>query len=214
MKKGIIWIASYPKSGNTFVRLFLSHYMFSNNLNLEFNNLQKIPKFESQQTFQNIFKEKLINNNFIYYRHSLEAQERLIKTLPQENLFFKTHHFFGSLNGFDFTNQNNTLAYIYLVRDPREVAVSYAHHSNISIDEQLDMFLADNEINRKGFETKVNWMLSYKSWKTFQSVPNLFIKYEDLIKNPINNFSSIVYFLSSYMNLTFDLDKIKKRLNL
>ena len=213
MNKGIVWLASYPKSGNTYLRIFLSHYLFSNNDKIDFNNLEKIPKFESRDTFSKVID---FNNsqNFIYYKHCIEVQEKLIKKLKQNDLLFKTHHFYGNLNGYNFTNIKNTKAFVYLVRDPREIVVSYASHSDISIKAQLKMFLLNNEINRDGYETKVNWSLSYKSWRSFKGVPSIFVKFEDLIDDPINSFSSIVFFLSNFIDIKFDPERIKNIVSL
>ena len=214
MKKGIIWLASYPKCGNTFVRIFLSHYLFCNKKKLDFNLLKKIPKFEHKETFSKALHNLELKTNFIYYKYCLEVQRNLINKFSQKELIFKTHHFYGKINGYDFTNEQNTLVFIYLIRDPREVAVSYASHSGISMDEQIEMFTGENKINRVGYETKVNWMLSYKSWKSFKGVPSLFIKYEDLISDPINTFSSIIYLLSRNTNIDYDQKKIEDILEL
>ena len=214
MKKGIIWLSSYPKCGNTYVRIFLSHYIYSEKEELEFKLLNKIPKFEHKETFSKALHNIDLNRNFIYYKHCIDVQQKLINRFHQKDLIYKTHHFFGKINGYDFTNEQNTLMFIYLIRDPREVAVSYASHSGISIEEQIEMFIGEDKINRVGYETKVNWMLSYKSWKSFKSVPSIFIKYEDLINDPINFFSSIVYLLSRYTDIDYDLDKIKKVLQI
>ena len=214
MKKGIIWLASYPKCGNTYVRIFLSHYIYSEKDELDFSLLNKIPKFEHKETFSKAFPNIDLNTNFVYYKHCIEVQQKLISKFNQKDLIYKTHHFFGKINGYEFTNEQNTLMFIYLIRDPREVAVSYASHSGISIEEQIEMFIGKDKINRVGYETKVNWMLSYQTWKSFNSVPSIFIKYEDLINDPINFFSSIVYLLSRYTDIDYDLNKIKKVLKI
>ena len=143
MKK-IIWIASYPKSGNTYVRAFLSHYLFSKNSNPDFNLLKKIPKFEKKETFANILNKKLSEDDLNFIEHSLYIQKKLIKKFDQKKLIFKTHHFFGEFNNHIFTDVNHTLLFIYIVRDPREVLVSYASHNNESVDELLDLFVSNN----------------------------------------------------------------------
>ena len=47
----IIWIASYPKSGNTWVRSFLSAYYFSSDGNFKFDLLKNIKQFPSKEFF-------------------------------------------------------------------------------------------------------------------------------------------------------------------
>jgi len=212
MNKKIIWLASYPKCGNTYIRAFLSHYIYDHSDYFSFNNLKKIKRFESKNTFTSVKKFISNNNNYIVY--SLEVQRELIKKLPQEQLIFKTHHFFGSINEFEFTNEQNTLLFIYLVRDPREVLISYSKHSGIGIDEMLSILTHDKQINRSGYETLVNWGQNYRSWKSFKSVPSYFIKFEDLVQNPYEIFESIILFLSRYTNIVFDKNKINKIIEL
>ena len=93
MKKGIIWLASYPKCGNTFVRIFLSHYLFCDKKKLDFNLLKKIPKFEHKETFSKVIHSLELNTNFTYYKYCLEVQRNLISKFSQKDLIFKTHHF-------------------------------------------------------------------------------------------------------------------------
>ena len=69
MKKGIIWLSSYPKCGNTYVRIFLSHYIYSEKDELDFSLLNKIPKFEHKETFSKAFPNIDLNTNFVYYKH-------------------------------------------------------------------------------------------------------------------------------------------------
>ena len=108
MKK-IIWIASYPKSGNTYVRAFLAHYLYSKNIETDFNLLNSIPKFERKETFEKILNKKIFNENFDFLKYSQEVQSKLIKNFQQKELIYKTHYFYGSLNNYTFTSKKNTL---------------------------------------------------------------------------------------------------------
>ena len=213
MKK-IVWIASYPKSGNTYVRTFLTHYLYSNHKNLDFNLIKKIPKFESKKIFEKILEKNMIQNNFDFIKYSLKVQEQLIKQCDQSNLIFKTHYFFGNIENHLFTNTKNTLLFIYLVRDPREVLISYANHNNTSIDEQIKDFLPKNLMHSLGSEIIINWALHYKSWKSFKSVPSIFIRFEDLINFPIKNFQKLISFLSNYIDIKFDETILKQTIEL
>ena len=209
MKK-IIWIASYPKCGNTYLRCFLSHYIFNSNSEFSFDFLGKIPKFETRETFKRVLNEKIFSKNFKYYEHFLEVQKKLIKKFEQKDLIFKTHNFYGELNSFPFTNKDTTLFYIYIIRDPREVLISYAKHNSMNIDQALEFFLKDQTIRVLKMETLVNWSLHYKSWKSFQSVPNIVIKFEDMVYEPIEIFKKIINLFSKYTEITLNNDLLKK----
>ncbi len=213
MKK-IIWIASYPKSGNTYVRSFLSHYIFEKNSCLNFEILKKIPKFEQNKIFKKIIDKNLLEDDLSYIKYSLKVQESLIENCNQDELIFKTHHFFGELNNHTFTNKENTLFFIYLIRDPREVIVSFANHNSMTIEEQLISFISEDKLRKKDMEVIVNWGLHYRSWKSFKSVPSLFIKYEDLVLDPQKYFKKILVFMSKYIDIKIDEEKLNKTLDI
>ena len=214
MKKGIIWIASYPKSGNTLLRLFLSHYLHGDGKELNFDLLKNVPKFETKKVFSSVLHNVSLGENFNYIKHCLDVQKKLIQKLPQEKLIFKTHHFFGHINGHYFTNKENTLGFIYLIRDPREIAVSYANHTKSSINDIIEILTQKSKITPVEWETKLNWELQYKSWKAFESVPSLFIKYEDLVSNQSEVLSFIVKFFVNLTGTTYDSQKIKETIEL
>ena len=204
MMKKIIWISSYPKSGNTYVRCFLSHYLYNSSSDFSFESLDKIPKFESKQIFNKVMDPSIYSGKLNYYKYFLEIQKRLIKNYNQKELIFKTHHFFGEINNFQFTAKETTLFFIYIVRDPREVLVSYSNYKNKKIDEEFKTFLSDTLLQNSGMETIINWGAHYRSWKSFKSVPSIFIKYEDLVTNPIKHYMKLLNFLSDFIDIKID----------
>ena len=147
MKK-IIWIASYPKSGNTYLRSLLSYYLYGSKGKFSFDLLRKITKFESIDLYKKVLPNKLLTKNFQYHKYFIDVQKLLIEKYTQKDLIFKTHHFFGDLNDFSFTNKETTLLFIYLVRDPREVLISYARYNNRTIEHCIDEFVCP-EISKK-----------------------------------------------------------------
>tara|TARA_B100001250_G_scaffold379541_1_gene370299 strand:- start:1053 stop:1871 length:819 start_codon:yes stop_codon:yes gene_type:complete len=210
MLNKIIWLASYPKSGNTFLRLLLTNYLFNEeNLN-QFELIRKIPKFEKKELFENILKKKINSENFDYIKNSLFVQEELCKKFSPYELIFKTHHFYGSLDGNKFTSSQYTNFFIYIVRDPREVLVSYAHHSGITIKDCFEVFIDKSLGHKKIFETIIRWDYHYKSWRSFKNVPSIIIKYEDLIDNTEKVLSKVLKELAKILNFSINSQKIKK----
>ena len=210
MKK-IIWISSFPKSGNTYVRCFLAHYMFGNNKKFDFKLIENIRKFESKDVINEVVDSKnILTSEFSHYKHFIDLQKKLIKKFDQKELIYKTHHFFGEVNNHQFTNKETTLLFIYLIRDPREVLVSYANHSSMPIDELIDSFVEENSMLKFEMNALINWRLHYKSWKSFSSVPSMFVKFEDLIDRPYEIFEKLINFLSKYINIKFEEKKFKQ----
>ena len=126
----IFWLASYPKSGNTLLRSILGSYFFSQDGDFNFNNLYKISQFPTQNQFTKLGID--INNDEEVFKNFIKAQELL--NFENRNLkFFKTHSSLCKMHGCNFTNLSNSLAVIYIVRDPRNVVSSFAYHYSLNI---------------------------------------------------------------------------------
>ena len=133
----IIWLASYPKSGNTLLRSILASYLFSNDGNLKLDYIYKIRQFPSIDDFQklniDLSNEKEVFQNFI------EAQKIINK--DKKIKFIKTHSSLARINDCNFTDFNNSLGAIYVVRDPRNVVTSFAHHYNLSTGQAVSVMI-------------------------------------------------------------------------
>jgi len=181
----IIWLASYPKSGNTFLRSILGTYFFTQDGNFSFDQVYKIAQFPS------LFHFNSINIDINNIEQTLASYVKLQNNLNLKNKskkFFKTHSAFfdNKSNNSIFSNLENSLGAIYIVRDPRNVVTSYAHHYSITVDEAFnqisdkELFLKKTNLHPDVFIS--SWSLNYQSWKK-SNIPLLLIKYEDLIKN-------------------------------
>ena len=206
----IIWLASYPKSGNTLLRSILSSYFFSNDGEFKFENLDRIPQFPLINHLQPLRVD--INNEKEVFKNFIKAQE-LINQEKGKIKFFKTHSSNSRVYNSDFTNLENTLAVIYIVRDPRNIVYSLAHHYDYTIDQAIEtmlnekQFMSKTEKNSKIFVG--SWSFNYNSWKKFQKHQNfLLVKYEDLVKKKKSTLLKIFKFLQSF-GLNFQIDMIK-----
>ena len=110
----IIWLASYPKSGNTYLRAFLSAYYFSQDGKFEFNQIEHIKQFPDKQFFN-----QKIESAIEASKQWMPAQKRII--LDKKIRFFKTHSCLGDYKGNVFTSYETSLGAVYIVRDPRNV---------------------------------------------------------------------------------------------
>ena len=212
----IIWIASYPKSGNTWIRSFISSLLYSEDGINDFSKLKKIRQFPNRDLFKN-FASDLQDPKEIY--SNWENVQDFIN-LNDEIKFFKTHHLHCKIENFDFTNNSNSLGAIYIVRDPRTVLISLKNHfmlkdfneaKKVIVNENNWIGFNKNE-NNKNLLNKVptlvgSWRTNYLSWKN--KVQNyVLIKYEDLVENPYEEFFKIANYLENLMNCKFNKDKI------
>ena len=212
----IIWLASYPKSGNTWVRFFLKSYLSSSDKNLslesDINDNFYIKNFPSIKLLDEMKIDYLKLPNIV--KNWLPMQDFI--NLNNKTNFLKTHNAMCTINNYPFTNINNTLGAIYIVRDPRDVAVSYAHHNQISHKEIIENMISSQhgeypEVKGKSFHLTItgSWSDHYNSWKNYKGKKIIIIKYEDLISKTYETFSKIIKYLNSVNKIIFDEKKIK-----
>ena len=210
-----IWLASYPKSGNTLVRALLASYFFSKDGKFNFEIIKNIKQFPNSDLFEkigiDIKNEKEVIKNYIKVQESINQKNSI--------QFLKTHSYLFNIENNPFTDLNNTLGAIYIIRDPRNVVSSYAHHFSISIDEAANQLTnsihmgGDLKSNRASDRTKVylgSWSSNFHSWKSFKSTGKyLLIKYEDLINNKKEIFIKILEFIHRLQKINFKVDTLK-----
>ncbi len=214
----IIWLASYPKSGNTWVRSFLSALLYDDNGEANLSILKNIKQFPTRDQFNNIVKD-FQSINEVSKKWCI-AQNNI--NLDGKIKFFKTHHVNCNFDNNQFTNLNNTIGVIHIVRDPRNVITSIKNHfSSKNIYEAKDFLLNENnciglikEKNKKIKGNKIitlisSWKTNYTSWKDVSN-NYLLIKYENLISNPILEFNKITKYVEKICNLNFKRNKIEK----
>ena len=210
----IIWLASYPKSGNTWVRSIISSLLYSNDGNFNFELMLKVSQFPEKKYFKDFVNDF---SNFNEIKESwILAQDKI--NLDNQIKILKTHQGKYTVGKNSFTNDQNTLATIYIVRDPRTLISSISNHYTLPIDSVCD-FLTTPQIigNTKKWEDKETgmqcllgkWNDHYRSW-TRNKNNFLLIKYEDLIQNPENELEKIINFLKKYLDVKTNDNKNKK----
>ena len=208
----IVWIASYPKSGNTWVRSFLTAYYYCKDGVFDINNLIKIQDYPNKQFFKNEVKKGEI------HKHWEESQINIVN--QKKIKFLKTHNSLISAFGKNFTEPKYTLGVIYIIRDPRNVITSVKNHNDFkTYEEALNMMQNDNAVisdysylNNHAKTNIINsWRINYQSWLRNNYYRRILIKYEDMLKNPYQTFRDIVIFVNTICKFNDNFDE--KKLN-
>ena len=213
--KKIFFIASYMKSGNTWVRSIICSLLNDGVFHLR--DLNKIQLFSQKSSFSKLPNIKYNSNGNIDFNfisdNWLNAQKIIAEKSKESIIFFKTHNVRGIVNGKYFTDANVCSGFIYLIRDPRDIVISYSKHMKISIDKAIDILLYKNNYVTEVLnvnEAVCTWENHLNSWVNFKTVPRLIMKYEDMIQdnkktiNQIANFLNIILKnnkLTSYKNI-------------
>ena len=223
----IFWLASYPKSGNTWLRTIISQLLYKN-LNYEevLEESRKIRLYPSKIDFLDLDedfklpvypdeKKKLILDKTIINWEASQSKLNLDKKLR----ILKTHNMLCKLkiknDFYTFTNLENTLGVIHIVRDPRNIFTSLVNHFSFESDEKaLEFILNDNQTI--GIEENTipqllsSWNNHYNSWKRFPK-NNILIKYENLILDPKKEVLKLTQYLKQFFELSYsdiELDQI------
>ena len=208
----IVWLASYPKSGNTWLRSIISALVYSKDGLFNFELLKKIPQFPTQKYFKE-FTDDYTNIHEIK-KYWIAAQDKI--NLDNEIKFLKTHHINCKVDDYSFTNKQNTCATIYIVRDPRNLVNSISNHYDKTINEAKEFLITPKTLGasknihnlKNGHVVTLigNWAENYNFWK--QTNENfLLVKYENLLNNINFELEKIVLFLKKYTN--FDVNDKK-----
>lgn len=196
----LIWLASYPKSGNTWMRSFLHNLLRNPPSPVPLNELDSFCLGESAA---------------IWYRHRSPkpieelSQEELAQLRPlvhrdfttasPDSVFVKTHNFLGEWLGQPLHNMDVTAGAIYIVRNPLDVVLSMTHHFGETIDEAIAHLadetattaMAGNHVS----EIHSSWSTHVRSWTQHPNPQLLVLRYEDLLDKPRKYFKQVATFL-------------------
>lgn len=201
---GILWLASYPKSGNTWTRNFLH-----NLLNIlegqtdeghDINAMNEFTFWEISARFYEKFLEKPATEAT---RAEIAAVRPKVQEFIAESTdglaMVKTHHALVMDRGFPAINFAVSSGAVYIVRNPLDVAISLSHHISGTIDQAIEM------MNSKDVETGINersvyevygsWSQHVQSW-THKSHRTIYVmRYENMLAEPIRIFGGLAQHL-------------------
>ncbi len=198
--KGIVWIASYPKSGNTWTRAFLHNVIKITNGEAEGEqNINAMGEYSTWDISLGLFKEVLGKDPHEVDRAEIAAARPRVQEMIAEQTdglsFVKTHNALMMDRGVPTINSAVTSGAIYIVRNPLDVAISYSHHMGRSIDYAIE------HMERKSLETKMteksvyevygSWSEHVHSWTRKKNRAVYIMRYEDMIAQPNVTFGAL-----------------------
>jgi hypothetical protein len=215
----IFWIASYPKSGNTWVRALISAYYYSQDGIFTEKTIKKIGQFPEKIHFDGFdYNPEIVTDTTRFW---IKAQDRINE--DKKIKFKKTHNCLSSINGYEFTNKKNTIACIYVIRDPRNLITSLKHHYELNYEEALKFMTNEKKFifdfhkqnDYSDFQFISSWENNFLSWKNQNNFPIKIIKYEDLLRDTFHIFEDLIKFINKILKINKEVDKnkLKKSIN-
>lgn len=209
---GIVWLASYPKSGNTWLRSFLSAYLNPDG-RLSLDALGA-PISSNRFLLDEFLGVNTADLTRAEVRELLPVAYSAWVETPGSARLVKTHDAFGyNAAGDAIFPMSVTRGVIHLVRDPRDVAVSLTHHAGISLEEVIGKLNNPDAWLSIGATERVNQVPQYVAdWSTHTRswlegpLPRITLRYEDMLSAPIECFRKIIVF----SGLDLDEERLKQ----
>ena len=195
----ILWIASYPKSGNTWLRAFLANYTECGNRPFEINRLPEVSFSDSRVTYFERVGAAPINKLSFTELHRLRPKvQRLLAQAKPDRVLVKTHSALAVLENVPTISPELTAGAIYVVRNPLDVVVSFAHHYGLPMDKAVRA-ICFRELKTSPRDGNVasllsDWSSHATSWLSAAPFEVYLVRYEDMIASPLRTFGAIVRF--------------------
>ncbi len=210
--QNIIWIGSFPKSGNTWARAFLGNYFQPTGKSLSINELSSITTSDVRQDWFDKAAGKVFSGTDFddWIRLRPRVLQMIARSTPG-NRFVKTHSKIDRVGDIDLIPPQLTAAAICIIRNPFDVAISFARHSSISIDQSIDRLSDPLNLSKTDsgiIEVLGRWDDHIQSWTKAPGLPHHLMRYEDMVDNPKTAYKGLLKFLQ----VPVEYDRFQKAL--
>ncbi len=202
--RNIVWIASYPKSGNTWFRIVLANLLSDQDELIDINDIKRTLNASSRNLideYSGVSCSDLTMNEIDEIRPQVYGQ---IAEESNDLVFFKVHEAWKKTeSGVPLFPSEYTKAVIYIIRNPLDIAISFAFHSMVSIENTVER-LNDPEYSfcsktdRLVGQVKqvlTDWTSHVSSWIDKSGLPVKILRYEDMLNDPYNIFKNAFDFI-------------------
>jgi DNA-binding Lrp family transcriptional regulator len=193
---GIVWIASYPKSGNTWLRLFVANLIADRDEPLDINAVGRfVPGEADPGWFRAAVRRPLRELSEAEIAALRPEVHRRIARAKPKGILLKTHNVLGEDRGHPLIAMEATAGAIYVVRDPRDVALSARSHFGLDLDETIAAMARSTrsspEPEQQIYEVYESWSNHVRSWTQDAHPRLLVLRYEDLHARPLEAFGAV-----------------------
>ncbi|MCH8189216.1 MAG: sulfotransferase domain-containing protein [Proteobacteria bacterium] len=194
---GILWIASYPKSGNTWVRIFLANLILNEPEPVPFARIGSVCPGEAHEIWFRPFTDRPVSELSRAEIAKLRCHVQMCAARTMKHIIpLKTHNYLGEDYGHPLISMEATRAVVYILRDPRDVALSVADQFGVSVAETIEIMNKEGATGRATpghsvHEVLSSWSIHVESWTQMQFGKLHVVRYEDLLADPYGELGKI-----------------------
>ncbi len=207
---GILWLASYPKSGNTWLRIFIENLFQNTTAPAAINDLGVVKLGDAMVPLYEQAAGRPLSGLSEPEIHALREPLQRQWASGRETPIVKTHNALMIHDGRPLIHLEHTAGAIYIVRNPFDLTLSLADHYSLSIPDAMDMMCADFQrtptTGAAVFQVIGNWTDHYRSWFSVPNFQPLLLRYEDMARTPTKTFGRFV----KYMGLPQNTERLKR----
>lgn len=197
MKNSIVWLASYPKSGNTWARIFLANYLANTEAPMPLNQVNKYGMGDAiAKTYEMVARRPI---DVMDYNLTLSLRDKVLRGIVANNAdvnLVKTHNIRKVARGVELIPPKYTRSAIYIMRNPLDMVLSSARHYSQPVEKVVaGIARSDNATSPDQKSVAVflgSWSEHVKSWTSYSPYPVLILRYEDLLADPHENFAKVL----------------------
>jgi aryl sulfotransferase len=195
----IVWLASYPKSGNTWVRAFLTNYLDDRSTPADINDLTLGLAASARHLFDEVVGVEASDLTPDEIARHRPAVYRYLARETNSTIFLKVHDAFRLPGEAPLFPLDAAQRAVYLIRNPLDVAVSLAHHWRSTTDVVIDRMCRRSSLSPSGpqlhdqlEQVMLSWSDHVRSWAGAEGLAVFVVRYEDLIRTPQATFGALL----------------------
>jgi len=199
-KKSIVWLASYPKSGNTWTRIFLANYLLNRQTPMPINQVHQLGMGDAVARTYTLVARLPVDTTDP--AETLKLRPAVLRGIVANNAdvnLVKTHNIRSFAMGTELIPAPMTRAAVYILRNPLDVVLSYQRHFGGTLEQTVELFgRSDHAVSGDASNVPQflgSWSEHVRSWTEKPRFPTLVLRYEDLQSDPAPAFRRLVELL-------------------